>query len=140
MRFALTQLIYLKTMKLSNTSLHEFGLGRLMNMVSNDFNDMDNGLVWIIQLCMLPINLSVATYALWRSFAEYSIVGLLVLVLSLKLQDMINKTVKEPIKEKNKISDKRIFYCKELVKHIKTVKMYVWESELLQIIGDLRKK
>lgn len=127
-------------MRLSNTDLHEYGMGRLMNLVSNDLNDLDNGMVWVVQLFMLPVNLSVATYALWRSFAEYSIVGLLVLVLSLKLQDAINKTVKEPIKEKNKVSDRRIFYCKELVKHIKSVKMYVWEQELLSIISDLRRK
>ena len=80
-------------MRLSNTDLHEYGMGRLMNLVSNDLNDLDNGMVWVVQLFMLPVNLSVATYALWRSFAEYSIVGLLVLVLSLKLQDAINKTV-----------------------------------------------
>lgn len=88
----------MKTMVLSNHTLHEYGLGRAMNLVSNDFNDLDNGLVWVIQLFVLPINLSAATYALWQSFQFYSIVGLVVLVLSLKLQDAISKTVKEPIK------------------------------------------
>lgn len=67
-RFTITHLIYMKAMRLSNTNLHDYGLGRLMNLVSNDLNDMDNGMVWIVQLFMLPINLSVATYALWRSF------------------------------------------------------------------------
>jgi hypothetical protein len=97
-RFTLTYLVYFKTMKVSSTNLLEFGLGRVMNLVSNDFNDLDNGLVWVLQLCVLPINLTVATCALWWSFKFYSLIGVTVLILSLKLQNVISQTVKEPIR------------------------------------------
>lgn len=140
MRFTLTYLVYFKTMRVSSCSLLEYGLGRVMNLVSNDLNDLDNGLVWVVQLCMLPINLTVATYALWHSFHYYAVLGVAVLILSLKLQNVISQTVKEPIREKNKISDRRIYYCKELVRNIRTIKMYVWEEPLLGIISDLRRK
>ena len=46
---------------------------------------------------MLPITLSIGTYALWNAFGWFSIGGILVLILSLKIQDSITKSVKAPL-------------------------------------------
>ena len=46
---------------------------------------------------MLPITLSIGTYALWRAFGWYSIGGIIVLIISLKIQDTISKSVKAPL-------------------------------------------
>lgn len=97
LRFTITHLLHMKVSLVSNYDLQRYGAGKLMNIISNDLNDLESGLIWVIQLFALPVTLSIGTLALWRAFGWYSICGIIVLGASLKIQDSITQSVKAPL-------------------------------------------
>lgn len=57
------------------TSLNELNIGKFINIISNDFAQIDAGLLAILFLIGAPIIIIISFYMTWKSFGAWSLVG-----------------------------------------------------------------
>jgi len=80
-RLALTGFIYKKLNSVSANSLHEISSGKVINIISNDLNDLDFGYGYIFPTLISPYNILLACYVMWDFFSrihdnQYSLLGI----------------------------------------------------------------
>ena len=74
MRLAISGFIYKKLICISLTSLQEADVGKVINIIANDLNDIDFGYGWVFPTLISPYNIFLSCYIMWRYFQVYTII------------------------------------------------------------------
>lgn len=85
-RVAITNLIYKKSLRLSQTALHDTSPGKLVNLLSNDVNQFDLVSLRVNSLWISPIFMVIAVYFLWQEIQWGAILGFCVILAVMPLQ------------------------------------------------------
>ncbi|XP_018322257.1 multidrug resistance-associated protein 4-like [Agrilus planipennis] len=138
-RVACSSLIYRKLLRLSTKSLNEAAAGKVVNLLSNDVNRFDLVVILLHFFWIMPIQVVLLTYLIWREVGVSAFIGVAVmLILTLPLQGAIAKLASMfRIKVAHK-SDSRIKLMGQLIAGIQVVKMYVWEEALADTVKKIR--
>ena len=140
MRNAVTGLVYKKLQTVALSSLQEINIGKVINLLSNDVNELDKGLINLIPTFMSPFTIGMSVLIMWGYFSYFSIFGLLGLASPILLSSYIAKKTQPIRAEKNVITDKRIKLTNELIECIRLIKMYAWEKTFSQALNILREQ
>ena len=139
-RLAITGLLYKKLHSISLTSLHEFKIGKVINLMANDLNDIDSGAIFLGTMILCPYLIILGTLILWGYFGITCLIGLVSSVLFLYGQIRLSNKTVEPRKENKLLTDDRIKYTNEIIENIRLIKMYAWEKAFKGNVEKLRNK
>jgi len=139
-RLTITGLLYKKLNMISLTSLHEFKIGKAMNLIANDLNDVDNGASTVPTMIMCPYMITLGTYIMWEYFGPSCLIGLFSSIGFLVGQIYLSNKTGDPRKENKRLTDERVKYTNELIENIRLLKMYAWEKPFKENIENLREK
>jgi len=137
-KFSIIALLYKKLNCVSLTSIQKMDIGKVINLMANDVNELDFGLSSVLLMIMSPYNVLVSCYLLSNQLGWLSILALLMVFGSMQLSTYISNRSK-PIKaQKNLTTDTRIRLTNELIECIRLIKLYAWEKPIRAIISSLR--
>ena len=140
MRNAITGFVYKKLQSVALSSLQEVNIGKVINLLSTDVNELDKGLIYLIPTFMSPYTIGVGVAIMWKYFGFFTIFGFLGLVSPLFLSSYISKKTQPTRSEKSIITDERVKLTNELIECIRLIKMYAWEKTFNQAIKVLRER
>jgi len=138
LRLSLTSLIYKKLNTVALSSLQEISLGKVINLLANDVNDIDNGIMFVTPLVTAPYSLLLSLSILWSYFGAYSLISMFLQTTILLSAGYFSKLSEQPRSEKNEVADQRIKYTNEFIENIRLIKLYAWEKTLKKVIEKLR--
>jgi len=132
--------VYKKLNCVALSSLQHINLGKVLNLLSNDLNDIPNKSIFLWPLLVSPYNVFMAGFLLWNEFGPYSLISLISQCLFVLLSMWISSKSSGMRDHKNKLTDMRIKYTNELIECIRLIKLYAWEKPFSKIINSLRLK
>ena len=139
-RIALGSLIYRKALKLSNESLSQFTIGKIINLQTNDMTKLDNCVIFFHQLWIAPLQLMIVVYLTWKQVGELTLICTGLIVLFMLLQGWFTKKIYILRGETAKRTDERISLMNEIINGIKVIKMYAWENSFANLVKRVREK
>ena len=139
-RLTVTSLLYKKLNSISLTSLHEFQIGKVINLIANDLNDVDYGAIFMPSVVLCPYILLLAVAIMWKYFGPACLIGLLSSILFLMAQIYISNQTGEPRKENKQLTDERVKFTNEIIENIRLIKMYAWTKPFHENVKRLREK
>ena len=137
-RLTITAMLYKKLNSISLTSLHEIKIGKVINLVGNDINDLQT----IFQLpttIITPFLIVLAVNMMWGYFESSCLVGLFTLIFLMISQVYLSKLTEKPRGENKGMTDERVKLTHEAIEGIRLIKMYTWENLFQPRIDELRR-
>lgn len=142
MRVAACNLVYQKSLRLSKAALGHTTVGQIVNLLSNDVNRFDFGLVFIPYLVVAPLQAIIIVVLLSRFYlgVASTLAGFSVFILYLPFQAIMGKWF-GTIREETAIrTDERIRLMNEIVPAMRVIKMYGWENSFAKLVDSARKR
>ncbi|CAD8162932.1 unnamed protein product [Paramecium octaurelia] len=141
MRMILINLIYDRIIELHSSQISQLNIGKIMNLVSSDFNVIEYQLSYVYQIAVIPGSLLLTSIILWLRFdGPIGLIAILFCGILYPLQILIQKANKSILLKTRKLQDQRIQQTNTVIEGIKYIKMYVWESVFEKKIYQLRNK
>ena len=140
-KFSMMNLMYKKLNCVALNSLQQLNLGKVLNLMANDLNDMDSngsGSMFVWPLLTSPYFLVFAIYLIWGEFGGYTLICFGVQVGFIMLSTYLTAKSKGQRAEKNRITDRRVKYTNELIECIRLIKLYAWEKPFQKVIEKFR--
>jgi len=130
--------VYKKLQSVALSSIQQINIGKVINLLSNDINDIDRGLLYLMPVILSPITIGVGGILIWDYFGFATIFGIAGLVGFLVLSNYLSNKTESIRVEKNVITDERIKLTNELIECVRLIKMYAWEEAFKNAIQLLR--
>ena len=127
-------------MKLSNKALGESTVGQMVNLLSNDVSRFERFTSYLHYLWLAPLQFSLIVYLSWQSIGNATFVGGCLLLLFVPFQSWIGKKFSQLRSKTAKKTDIRIRIMNEIIKGIKVIKMYAWETSFSNLVANARKE
>lgn len=86
MRVACCSLIYRKALRLSKTALGQTTAGQLVNLLSNDVNRFDIGVIFVHQLWVAPLETIIVSVLMYQRIGWAAVIGVAFLLMFVPLQ------------------------------------------------------
>ncbi|CAF2953501.1 unnamed protein product [Rotaria sp. Silwood2] len=140
MRVAYHGLIYRKILRLSSRSLTTISSGEIVNIFSNDASQIEMTVHSInyLWLTLVDIIAMIAFFWYFVNYVSFIAIGYtLMLVLLVSLMSRLLVHFRRKIL---KVTDQRIKTMSEIIKSMRIVKMYCWESAFVKKVLDIRKR
>ncbi|KAG0248925.1 hypothetical protein DFQ27_000519, partial [Actinomortierella ambigua] len=138
-RGAIVGLIYRKSLRLSSTNKQE-GIGAIVNHMSTDVDRIIAVFTVLHYLWGGVIELIIVAVLLYREikYAMFASLGVVVglVIIGGSIAPMVSRFEKKMMKE----ADQRMKLINEVVGHIKSVKLYVWERYFVKNITESRRR
>lgn len=120
-------MIYIKLSSISQHFAKAQELGKIINLLSNDFNGLENKVSCFFGFLVFPIVIITIIVLLLVRFGWPGILPICVVIGFLPFQILIAKIIGNLTHKLNINKDKRISQFKEIIEGIKFVKLYGWE-------------
>ena len=117
-----------KILSLSQHTANREEIGKLTNMVSNDFNHLDQKANYFLIFFTLPIGYVGATTLLIVWIGPEGIIGLVTPFIFILIVGLVGKFISKMLKQVNTCKDKRVKVISDMIHLLKQVKMYAWET------------
>ncbi|KAF4318411.1 hypothetical protein BBO99_00002840 [Phytophthora kernoviae] len=131
-RSALTMLVYEKSLTLSSQTKSSLGSGKILNLATIDSNR-------ILELFyMTPIQLVIGMLLLVHYLGVASFAGVAIMIVLLPTSAAFSSKAAAISKKMLECTDKRLKFLTELFQHIRVIKFYAWESEMLEQVDTIR--
>ena len=127
-------------MKLSNKAVGESTVGQMVNLLSNDVSRFERFTSYLHYLWLAPLQFSLIVYLSWQSIGNATFVGGSLLLLFVPFQSWIGKKFSQLRSKTAKKTDIRIRIMNEIIKGIKVIKMYAWETSFSNLVANARKE
>lgn len=132
--------MFIKLTKLSQHTAKSQELGKITNILSNDFNLIELKGPILFQALIVPFLVIGVIVILVIRLGWPGIIGPLVALIMIPIQFYVGKINSDLLKEVNVYKDKRVKVCTEIIEGIRFIKLYGWEIAFKKIIQSLRKK
>ncbi|KAJ1822682.1 hypothetical protein LPJ56_000854 [Coemansia sp. RSA 2599] len=119
-------------------ALHSASNGKIMNLLTADFERITEVASHLDHLYALPVMLAVGIWYMYALLGISAIVGLLVAVMYVPISKALLQYLSTVETELNLQSDQRVAAITELLQGIKTVKLFGWESGFVRRINEKR--
>ncbi|CAF1074324.1 unnamed protein product [Adineta ricciae] len=142
MRTAFDDLIFRKMLRLSNDSMNRIGVDGIDSLVANDAPQIESALIyldylWVRDRGPFEIILIIGFFSYFVKYISLIALGYTIIVLLLQL--LISRILIRLKSKLFQITNERVKILSEIVKSIRVVKMYCWESAFIQKVLSLRK-
>jgi len=136
---SLVQMLYAKSLRISSAARSEFGIGKIVNLQSNDASKLWDLVIFLHVIWSAPFQIFLVLFRLIDILGWIpSLGGLVVIVALIPVTTFIGKTLAKMRKEQMKFTDARVKATSEVVTGIKAIKLYAWENSYIQKIQGLR--
>ena len=135
-------LILIMTRKILGLSQHAADLnevGRITNIISNDFNRIEDKFRFAVQALPLPIQFIIIIVIVFCRVGWMGSILFLIIVLAIAFQFLLSKLEAKYQVEVNAHKDSRIKAYTELLEGIRIIKLYAWEMAFRDMIQEIRK-
>ena len=139
-RLLLIKIVFSKINALSSTILHKYHFGKIVNILTNGLNAIENKLFLIFYLIMSPIAFSMSMYLFYRRFYYISLVGIFTLMIIYPFQYFISKSNALKMRKKSANTEFRLKICQEIIENYRQIKMNSLENKYIKILNDFRNK
>ena len=140
MKSAYSMLLYSKVSKLTACVLNSSEIGKITNLLSNDFSAIEMRLM----ILFVAISFVMASFGfialLIIRLGWVALVGIAIMLLQLPISNKIAQKNGDIIVEANKYKDSRVQMTSEMIEGIKYTKLYGWELAFQKIIQSIREK
>jgi ABC-type multidrug transport system fused ATPase/permease subunit len=142
MRVASCNLVYQKTLRLSKAAMGTTTVGQIVNLLSNDVNRFDFGLVFIPYLVVAPLQAIIIIILLSKYYLGLAptLAGFSVFILYLPFQAVMGKWFGTVREETAVRTDERIRLMNEIVPAMRVIKMYAWENSFARLVDIARRR
>jgi ATP-binding cassette subfamily C (CFTR/MRP) protein 1 len=137
-RSALTMLVFDKSLTLSSQTKSSLGSGRILNMATIDANRVLELFYVIHYAWAAPVQLVIGMLMLMHYLGTASFAGVLIMVILLPTSAALSSHAAKISKKMLACTDKRLKFLTELFQHIRVIKFYAWESEMLGQVDAIR--
>lgn len=125
-QICLSELIYRKSLRLSQTAFAKTSTGQIVNLLTADLARMD----WFFAMLPYPFVgftlFGLAIFKLWKYIGHYTLYGVLFLMVVLPIQSLIGGVFSRMRLRATEFSDERIRLVDEFLNAIKIIKVYCW--------------
>lgn len=141
LKTGLVDSLYDKSLRLSAGNKSEMGVGKIVNLQSNDAAKLWKmpqylHMIWSGPFQILTVmGLLIRVIHFWPAF-----VGLAVTIIIIPLSTLVARSLARLRKKIVKLTDARVKLSSEVITGIKAIKLYAWEQAYEERILDLRKK
>jgi len=140
MRVAYSGLIFRKILRLSTHSMNNSNSGKVTNIVSNDAGQIEFLFYFLHYIWVAPIELALVITFLWGYVKYITFIAIGYTLILLLIQTSFGRLfiyLRSRILQK---TDERVKIMSEIIKSMRIVKMYCWESAFEQRIRRARKR
>ncbi|KAJ3164936.1 hypothetical protein HDU88_004917 [Geranomyces variabilis] len=137
-RTGMVGVIYRKSLRLCPDARVKFDIGAVTNLVDNDAimvgliaRSLPNAISVVVQL-------AVATVVLWRQLSYATILVILGFGILGPMQEATGKLISTALDSRYETLDKRVSVTGEILRAMKLVKFYAWESFFIKKIRSVR--
>lgn len=139
-RSALTMLVYEKSLTLSSQTKSSLGSGKILNMATIDTNRVLELFYMIHYSWAAPVQLVIGMLLLVHYLGAASFAGVAIMIILLPTSAALSSKAASISKKMLDCTDKRLKFLTELFQHIRIIKFYAWESEMLEQVEAVRGK
>ncbi|XP_053511818.1 ATP-binding cassette sub-family C member 3 isoform X2 [Artibeus jamaicensis] len=138
LRTGIIGLIYRKALVISNSVRRESTVGEIVNLMSVDAQHFMDLTPFLNLLWSGPLQTLLAIYFLWQNLGPSVLAGVAFMVLQIPLNAVVATKTHAFQAKQMKFKDSRIRLMSEILGGIKVLKLYAWESSLLQQVEGIR--
>lgn len=126
---------------MSMVSASKIGSGFLVNLLSNDVARFDLGFIFVHFIWIVPLQLSLASYLLYRIIGWAGVVGVLSLFIqTVPVQTRISQFITTLRTRVAALTDERVGKMSEIIQGIHVIKMYAWEMPFQRVVAEVRRR
>ncbi|XP_072034829.1 ATP-binding cassette sub-family C member 4-like [Amphiura filiformis] len=138
-RVCATAFVYRKAVRLSGVALGKTTVGQLVNILSNDVNRFDQGVIFLHYLWIAPLQLCIVSALLWPAFGPYSLLGPVIFCLLSPFQAYMGRLFSKLRSKTALLTDERVRIMNEIISGMRVVKIYTWEKPFAELVRIARR-
>ncbi|XP_046853156.1 ATP-binding cassette sub-family C member 4-like isoform X2 [Xenia sp. Carnegie-2017] len=140
LRVAAAALIYRKALRMSHSSLGETTTGKIVNLITNDVQKLDQVAFFLLYLFVAPFLIGAISYLCWMEMGISFLPGLILLLLLIPFQAWIGRFFASLKMKSALFTDQRIGIMNEVLTAMRIIKMNTWEDSFHKLVTDVRKQ
>jgi hypothetical protein len=137
-RAAVNQCVYRKALVLSYEARQEFGVGAIVSYMQIDAQKLMDSAPYLHMIWSAWFQLSIATYLLFEEIQWAAFAGIGVMLVLMPINISVAKKQQKFTRETMQRRDKRVKLTNEVLQGIRIVKMFSWEANFIDKIGEKR--
>ncbi|KAJ2662234.1 hypothetical protein IWW48_001974 [Coemansia sp. RSA 1200] len=114
--------------------------GKVMNLLTADFNEIIHASFYIFNIYDLVIKLAIGIWYMYSLIGASALVGIAVTILYIPLSKAILTRYKKITAQQSAAGDKRITAITEVIHGIKAIKLFGWESRFIAKVDERREQ
>ncbi|PRQ29587.1 putative xenobiotic-transporting ATPase [Rosa chinensis] len=138
LRSTLVAAIFRKSIRITHEGHKKFPTGKITNMMSTDANALQKTCEQLHGLWSAPFRIIVAMVLLYQQLGIASLIGSLMLVLTIPIQTTVISKMRKLTKDGLQQTDKRVGLMNEILAAMDAVKCYAWETSFQQRVQSIR--
>ncbi|CAF4608413.1 unnamed protein product, partial [Rotaria sp. Silwood2] len=139
-RVAYTGLIFRKILRLSSHSVNSLSSGQITNFVSNDASQIELALYFIHYLWVAPVEIALVIIFFWQYVKYICFIAVGYTLFLLTIQASFGRLFVYLRTRILQVTDERVKLMSEIIKSMRIVKMYCWETAFYNKIISIRKR
>ena len=129
-----------KILSLSQNTVNKEEIGKMVNILSNDFNNIDQKIMFVWVIFLVPVGYGGALFLLIKWVGIEGLIALGIPLLFIPIIGLANRFISKMLVKVNVHKDKRVRIISDLVNLLKNIKMYAWEKVFQKMVKDEREK
>ncbi|CAF0900141.1 unnamed protein product [Rotaria sordida] len=140
MRIAYTGLVFRKVLRLSSYSMNNISSGKITNILSNDASQIETVLIFLNYLWLSPLEIALVVYFFWYFVKYVALIAIGYTLVLLAIQTIFSRIFLHFQNKILQVTDERVKMMSEIIKSMRVIKMYCWESAIDKNICHVRKR
>ena len=132
--------LFKKVLRLQQAMLHKISIGHVINLVSNDVYKFDIGILYWNYIWIAPIITVLSTVVMLVYLGPIGAISVIIVVLHTPLQTMLGFLFGHFRFNQSVTADTRIRLMDQIIRGMRVIKFYVWETAFVRYIGRIRRK
>ena len=129
-----------KILSLSQNTVNKEEIGKMVNILSNDFNNIDQKIMFVWVIFLVPVGYGGALFLLIKWVGIEGLIALGIPLLFIPIIGLANRFISKMLVKVNVHKDKRVRIITDMVNLLKNIKMYAWEKVFQKMVKDEREK
>ena len=113
--------------------------GNTINLVSNDAQKIEKSLQQLGYVLSAPLESIASLVILWYLIGWQALVGVALFFVLVAFQILMARKAAKLREKAAAFTDERLVVMNEIISGIRAVKMYAWEWNFRDVVGDLRR-
>ncbi|OLY82861.1 Metal resistance protein YCF1 [Smittium mucronatum] len=137
---AITNVVFKKSLNLSNSARQKLSTGDIFNLMSVDANKVSDVVSYINTVWSGPLQIVLSVALLYNTIGPSALTGVVVMIIGVPINIYMSKQMRVVQKKQMTIKDKRLRLIDEILSSIKSIKLYSWESAFIDKTTEVRNK